>query len=115
MRRGRRKSDRGEEDEERRGRRRSMRGEEEQPRSISRLGSLPLAGSNSALSSVLHIHVSPVHPESTIDLPPLSQSISLAYIFYHHQHILKLILPYAIHINNEMTFESKTNFSRTQI
>ena len=57
-RRGRRKSDRGEEEEERRGRRRSMRGEEEQPRSISRLGSLPLAGSNSALSSVLHIHVS---------------------------------------------------------
>ena len=58
MRRGRRKSDRGEEEEERRGRRRSMRGEEDQPRSISRLGSLPLAGSNSALSSVLHIHVS---------------------------------------------------------
>ena len=38
-----------------------MRGEEEQPRSISRLGSLPLAGSNSALSSVLHIHVSSIH------------------------------------------------------
>lgn len=34
MRRGRMKSDRGEDDEERRGRRRSMRGEEEQPRSM---------------------------------------------------------------------------------
>ena len=83
MRRGRRKSERGEEDEERRGRRRSMRGEEEQPRSISRLGSLPLAGSNSALSSVLHIHVSPIHPELTIDLlnfslSSLSKSIPLS-------------------------------------
>ena len=68
-RRGRRKSDRGEEEEERRGRRRSMRGEEEQPRSISRLGSLPLAGSNSALSSVLHIHVSLT---SDISLLPFS-------------------------------------------
>ena len=67
MRRGRRKSDRGEEEEERRGRRRSMRGEEDQPRSISRLGSLPLAGSNSALSSVLHIHVSyTVYPKIII-------------------------------------------------
>ena len=61
QRRGRRKSERGEDEEEVRGRRRSMRGEEEQPRSISRLGSLPLAGSNSALSSVLHIHVSSKH------------------------------------------------------
>ena len=47
MRRGRRKSERGEEDEERRGRRRSMRGEEEQPRSM--LSSKPLAGSESVL------------------------------------------------------------------
>ena len=49
MRRGRRKSERGEEDEERRGRRRSMRGEEEHPRSISMLSLLPLAGSESVL------------------------------------------------------------------
>ena len=47
MRRGRMKSDRGEDDEERRGRRRSMRGEEEHPRSM--LSLLPLAGSESVL------------------------------------------------------------------
>ena len=49
MRRGRMKSDRGEDDEERRGRRRSMRGEEEHPRSISMLSLLPLAGFESVL------------------------------------------------------------------